>query len=105
MMNRTFLMLSIMSFLALVTYSLLMVFNVLNPIIHLKNLLIVFSMFFTFLSLGLFTFKVELSNLQFYLFVVLLILPVFTPLMGLISGEAYTKYWKLFVGGMIFQIG
>jgi len=105
MMNRSFSILSISSFMALVIYALLMVFEVLNPIIHLKYLVIFFSLFFTFISLGLFTYRQEVSKLQYLLFVILLILPVFTPLMSLISAEAYTAYWKLFVGGMIFQIG
>lgn len=104
-MNRTFSTLSILSFLTLVIYSLLMVFGVLNPVIHLKYLLIVISLFLTFLSLGLFIHREEVSKLQFFLIIVLLILPVFTPLMGLISAEAYADYWKFFVGGMIFQIG
>jgi hypothetical protein len=91
--------------LALAIYALLMVFQVLNPIIHLKYLLIVFSLFFTFLSLGLFTYRKKVNNFLYFIYIVLLVLPVFTPLLGLISADAYTQYWKLFAGGMIFQIG
>ncbi len=104
-MNRSFSILSIMSLLTLVIYSLLMVFEVLNPIIHVKFLVIVFSLFFTFLSLGLFLYRQEINRLRHTVIVILLILPVFTPLMGVISAEAYLDYWKLFIGGMIFQMG
>lgn len=105
MMNRSFSILSIMSFLTLVIYSLLMVFEVLNPIIHVKFLVIVFSLFFTFLSLALFLYRQEINRLKHTVIIILLILPVFTPLMGMISAEAYLDYWKLFIGGMIFQMG
>lgn len=105
MMNRTFSILSVLSFLALAIYSFLIVLGVLNPIIHFKFILVVFSLFFTFTSLGLFIHRQEVSKLQLIVLVFLLTLPVFTPLIGLFAPDAYTQFWKLFLGGMIFQIG
>ncbi|WP_159038402.1 hypothetical protein [Brumimicrobium mesophilum] len=98
-------MLSIISFLALVTYSLLMVFNVLNPILHLKYLIVLVSILFTLLSLGLFISNNEVRKISYFLFVIALILPASIPLIGLMAVEMYSDYWKLFIGGTIFQIG
>jgi len=98
-------MLSIMSFLTLVIYSLLMAFDVINPIVHLKYLIVVISFFFTSMSMGLFIFNSGANNLQNTLFIIVLILPVLIPLVGLLYSEAYASYWKLFIGGTIFQIG
>lgn len=105
MMSKPFKVLSVLSLLTLSVFGLLLIFDVLNPFKNLKFLLVLFSLFFTFFSLGLFVHRQEVSKIQYFLFVILLILPVFTPLMGLISAEAISNYWKLFVGGMVFQMG
>lgn len=104
-MNRTYSLLSIMSFLAVVSYSLLMFFDVLSPIIHLRYFILIISVFFTFLSLGLFSFNSEVNKFQYVLYFTVLILPVFIPLIGLFKSEVYSNFWRLFIGGTIFQIG
>lgn len=104
-MNRSFSILSIMSFLALVIYSLLMFFDVLSLIIHLKYIVVILSLFFTVLSLGLFLENSETRKVWFYFILILLILPVFISFMSLVSAEVYSNYWKVFIGGTVFQIG
>lgn len=104
-MNRLFILLGGVGFLTLILMIALVFSNVINPINWLKYLVLLCSISLTFISLGIFLRKSDLSTGFSILMMLLLILPFFAPLFGLFNTEYITDYWKLFIGGSIFQIG
>lgn len=104
-MNRTFTFLSGLSFLAIIIMTVLIAFGVVNLINWVKYLVLFCSTFLTIFSIGIFILRSDLSKIFTILIIFFLILPWFAPLLGLFKAEYITNYWKLFIGGSIFQIG
>lgn len=104
-MNRIFSLLSGISFLAIVVIAVLMAFGVINPINWLKYLVLFCSTFLTFFSLGTFIKRSALSKGGTILVALLLLIPCLVPLLAIYETEIITNFWKLFIGGSIFQIG
>lgn len=104
-MNRLFGLLSGASFLAILAMIALVFFGVINPINWLEYIVLLCSAFLTFLSLGIFIRGGEISKSLKLLIVILLIWPCLPPLLGIFKAEFITVYWKMFIGGSIFQMG
>jgi len=104
-MNRSIAILSLLSFVGIIIASLLMIFGVINLLNNFKYLVVLSSIFLTLFSLGWFVHRQELPRLLFLLISLVLVLPFFIPLLGLVDSEYLTNLWKVFMGGSIFQIG
>src|SRR5690554_3923825 len=104
-MNRSIAILSLLSFVGIIIASLLMMFGVINLLNNFKYLVVLSSIFLTLFSLGWFVHRQELPRLLFLLISLVLVLPFFIPLLGLVDSEYLTNLWKVFMGGSIFQIG
>lgn len=104
-MNKTVRVLSGVTFLAILAMVVLILFDVLHIINWVKYIILLSSVFLTFLSLGLFLRKNETTTALTLAIALLLILPCLLPLIALFQPEFITNYWEMFVGGCIFQIG
>ncbi|HLW29405.1 MAG TPA: hypothetical protein VKX29_01000 [Brumimicrobium sp.] len=104
-MNRSFGLLSILSFVGVLILALLMVFGVINFLNNFKYLVVLSSTFLTFFSLGWFIRQQELPRILYLLILFLLISPLLIPISALKNVDVLTNLWKVFIGGSVFQIG
>lgn len=104
-MSRVISILSGLSFLTILLVITLMSFGVIHPFNGVPYLVLSCSGFLTLFSLGLFVRRNKLPKLYSLLIGILLILPLIVPIIAVFNSEAITHFWKLFIGGSIFQIG
>src|SRR5690554_8100613 len=97
-MNRSFGLLSILSFVGVLILALLMVFGVINFLNNFKYLVVLSSTFLTFFSLGWFIRQQELPRILYLLILFLLISPLLIPISALKNVDVLTNLWKVFIG-------
>lgn len=103
--GRVFKLLSLISLLVLIVYALLLVFGVLNPILHLKYLLLVCSFTFTLIPIGLISSMCKINNLLRVIGYFILSFPFLIIAFGTFSYTVLIENVYPFLGGSIFQIG
>ncbi|PKR81542.1 hypothetical protein CW751_03180 [Brumimicrobium salinarum] len=104
-MNRPIGILSLLSVIVLLILALLMIFGVINFISNFKFVSILAVGFITFFSLAWLVKRNELSKPIFVLLLLIILAPLFLPIIGLFNPDWLIEHWNFLSGGIIFQLG